>query len=241
MSGLFQFWSFLEKVWAQPYVRQVLLVTVVVLITKCVAIRTFRWTRSRALKWVGTFDSRLTTDDSLKDSWIASAPASDLERNRIDEQFQQLRRRTKHHLEVMVDFYSWYYVAIIIASSAAAIAAIALFWISKTGWANASPTAVVLFVITTTVAVYYRAFPGMFRQEQNIAENKKLYLEYVALENEVKSYCTTGENTQGQRLSCPEFIHYVDTRMARSNNVALGFDPTKLPTYQDLQTSRGKK
>lgn len=89
----------------------------------------------------------------------------------------------------------------------------------------------------------------MFQQEQNIKENKVLYLKYEALENEVLSFAATYEpllretkadalanELPQQESATPErvrkFIHYVDEQLAQGN-IAIGFDYSQIPTYKN--------
>jgi SPX domain protein involved in polyphosphate accumulation len=82
-------------------------------------------------------------------------------------------------------------------------------------------------------AAFYGAFPRIFRQEQNIAENKKLYTRYIALANELESYFTTNEGIDGKKRTESEFVHYIDQQLAKFHNFAIGFDSSKVPNYKD--------
>jgi len=100
------------------------------------------------------------------------------------------------HLDVMDFYYTRYYMAIITSSLAAALAAVALILISKSGWQETSNYIITMFFVAAAASVFYGAFPGVFQQQQNITDNKLLYLKYAALENEVLSYAVTGEGVK---------------------------------------------
>jgi hypothetical protein len=80
----------------------------------------------------------------------------------------------------------------------------------------------------TAAAAYYGLFPPVFQQQQNISDNKALFLEYKSLENEVVSYPLTGTDIKGEAKTPKQFINYVDSEMRRLGNIAIGFDYTKI-------------
>lgn len=118
---------------------------------------------------------------------------SELEKSRLNQQVARIRERLTLHLEVMNFYYTRYYMAIITFSIAAGVAAIILVLISKRGWERTNEYVITAFLVMASSSVFYGAFPGVFQQEQNIVDNKVLYLKFLALENEVFSYAVTGE------------------------------------------------
>lgn len=234
MNFLSNLWTFLQDAAQRPFMAPLAATVAVLLVMQIASRRVADWAEARGERWVQTLAGPSNTD-SLKNSFAATVSASDQERARIEAQFQQLHARVQHHVDMMTYFYSRYYMAIVMMSLTGAAAAIMLFWIGRDGWSTAKPTAIIVFVILTTAALYYGTFPGMFKLEENTAENKRLYLEYVALQNEVRSYCVTGEDLNGEKQPATKFIHYLDSRMEKLNNIAVGFDPTKVSTYEELK------
>jgi hypothetical protein len=153
------------------------------------------------------------------------------ERTRLMRQLTEIRRRAKHHLSVMEFFYTRYYMAITLFSVIGAIAALLLSFIVAKGWKDSSTYLITAFVVMTGTAAFYKALPSEFRQEQNIADNKTLYLQYVSLENELMSYLATGEDLNEKPAPPAHAIHYLDGRLKELNNLAIGFDYTKVPDY----------
>jgi len=233
MNFLSRLWTSTKQLVQHPYTRQTVLVIVLPVLLFCGSQSIVHWTHARGQQWTAALHASAT--GPAKDALNLAVPMADQERTRLEAQFDQLRAREEHHLVVMADFYAWYYMAIVMSSMTAAVAAILLFLITRNGWAATARETVIAFLILTTAAVFYRAFPATFEQEKNIAENKRLYLEYVALQNEVRTYGVTGEDMQGKKQSPAQFIHYLDSRMARANNIAVGLDPTKVSTYNELQ------
>ena len=171
-------------------------------------------------------------------SFSCSLSISLEERNRIKAQLLKIRVKANHYLIVMEDFYVNYFSSIVMFSITGAIAAICLALISKKGWDQVSEHVITTFLVMSAVTAYYGAMPSSFQQQQNIGDNKVLYLKFVALENEVLSYAATGGRTglkdqaenEKAKISVKDFIYYVDQQLAQ-DNIAIGFDSSKAPSY----------
>ncbi|MDT5293909.1 MAG: hypothetical protein QOJ76_789 [Acidobacteriota bacterium] len=150
------------------------------------------------------------------------------ERHRLDEQLGSIRAKINHHGAVMAFFFEAYYMAISVVLFTGLIAAVALFFIAQNGWSNTDPYVKTIFLVMAAAAAYYGLFPPVFQQQQNISDNKTLFLEYKSLENEVVSYPLTGANIQGDPKTAKQFITYVDSTMKTLGNIAIGFDYTKI-------------
>jgi hypothetical protein len=127
------------------------------------------------------------------------------------------------------------------ASISAIIAAICLLLISKVGWEKAKNPTVNIFIVSSAIFTLFSTFIFMFKQESNITDNKKLYLAYAALEDRITSYLVTNEffvnkgSSESQKITKPtQVIQSIDSELATLNNIAIGFDSTKIPNYQEL-------
>lgn len=158
----------------------------------------------------------------------ATSPPNQLQQRRLDEQLGSIRARINHHGAVMAFFYKAYYMSIVIVMFAGIIAALTLFFIAQDGWSDTNPYVKTVFLVMTAAAAYYGLFPTVFQQQQNISDNKALFLAYKALENEVISYPLTLTNIKGEGKTPAQFITYVDSEMGRLGNIAIGFDYTKI-------------
>jgi hypothetical protein len=194
--------------------------------------------------------ANLKPDEQLALKFGPDSPANQAEQARLQEQVERIRKRIKLHLDVMEFFYIRYYMVILTFAIAGALAAITLVLVSKRGWEQTNEYILTAFFVMTACAVFFGAFPGMFQQEQNIKENKALYLKYEALENEVLSFAATYEPLlretkadalanklpQQAKTAIPErvrkFIHYIDEQLAQGN-IAIGFDYSQIPTYKN--------
>jgi hypothetical protein len=157
-----------------------------------------------------------------------ATPPTAAQQNRLDEQLAGIRARRNHHGAVMAFFFKAYYMSISVVMVAGLVAALALFFIAQNGWSGTNLYVKTIFLVMTAVTAYYGLFPSVFQQQQNISDNKSLFLAYKALENEVISYPLTLTNVNGEEKSATQFITYVDSKMNTLGNIAIGFDYTKI-------------
>jgi hypothetical protein len=199
-------------------------------------------------------DFRKTYTEKLT-SYANTLDASAAEKQRLRDQALEVRIRAISQFEMTKYFYRQFFVAISMSAMWAVVSAVTLFSMSKLGWDNCkSKPLVAVFVVSSGVTVFFSSSIFIFQLESNIAENKKLYLAYSALEDRVLSYMASGQfrlatpistelatttSTSSQSLGFvkePEaVISYIDGELAAINNIAIGFDANKIPNYQDLQ------
>lgn len=156
-------------------------------------------------------------------------PPVSAEQDRVlGEQTRIVRSLVRHHGEVMESFFENYYKAIAVVMLTGILAAVALLHIMQKGWELANPYAKTVFVVMTAATAYYGLFPTVFKQEENIKDNKALFLEYKTLENELMSYRATCGNLKGEAADPKQFITYINFEIDRLSNIAIGFDYTKI-------------
>ncbi len=155
---------------------------------------------------------------------------------RLESEIWELDGRIRHHLDVMVYFYSNYYRAVIMSSILGAVSGVCLFYIANKGWANASNYVITAFVISTVIGGFFFSLITIFRIQDNIAANKSLYLRYVALIDGVATYCATGSSDDAAEPneSPNSYLHKLDAQMAAINDVAIALDPGKVVDYKAL-------
>jgi len=238
MSTTPGFSTLVTKAWDKTYVRQAALVASLLIAIGVTQVELFNWTTRTASPWIASLDLHPSLCTNTANCFVPAVGITDWERNRIDAQYQQIGGRAKHHFDVMINLYSNYYVFIVMAALTGVAAGIAIFLVGRTGWAAASTSGLVIVIAMTSAALLYRSLPAVFKQEENIAENKRLYLAYVALENETRSFAATGEDVQGVKQTAGQFIHHLDERMSVLDNIALGFDPSKVPAVQEIGSPR---
>jgi hypothetical protein len=65
-------------------------------------------------------------------------------------------------------------------------------------------------------------------------QNKLLYLKYVNLLQEMRTHALFLPVCQTNTTGPTNFIAYIDGEMARANDIAVAFDPTKFPTFKNI-------
>ncbi|MBD1864550.1 MULTISPECIES: hypothetical protein [Trichocoleus] len=172
-------------------------------------------------------------------------------KERLIAQALEVKIKAVSEFEMTKYFYTQFFVAVSMASIGAVISAVTLFSMSKSGWDNCkSRPLVTIFVVSSGITVFFSSSIFIFQLESNIAENKKLYLGYAALEDRILSYLSTKQfalstvdapvnpgqaKTRSFIDKTTEVISYIDGELAAINNIAIGFDAAKIPNYQDLQ------
>jgi hypothetical protein len=190
---------------------------------------------------------------------------NDEEKARLQGQLNDIRNRAKYHLDVTLFIFSNFYMSIMAFSIAGGIAAITLAVISKRGVDQASEYLITTFLVMMALAIFYQSFPGVFQQRQNIDNNRALYIKYVNLEDDIVTYCATGEmairapmfitaartpanDTEDPRedskmevepftapISGKQFIHYINHQLKTYNDISVGMDESKAAAYAKEQ------
>jgi len=181
-----------------------------------------------ARQWLAADIAHFQADTPLAISPALDSAGPDL-KQRLQQQYRQVRERAAAHLEIMIFYYARYYMAISLTAFTGILAAVALLFISKQGWAASSPYLVAVFITMTSLAGLFGAFPAMFEQASNIDENKKSYTAYVALENRILSYAASGSDEDGKDRTAASFVHLVDARLRDLHRLPVALNPEAIP------------
>ena len=223
-------WQTLQKLADVSPAKEAMLAVALFVLIMAVAFSIGRkadqWARDWAVPLVKANAKRAEHDAELQ------VPGTDSEQARLKTQLRDVRAWAEHHRLITAFFYSRYYVAITMTSLTALFAAFLVGAISIEGWQSASPYAVTALIVFAGGAAFFGAFPGVYRQEENITKNKALYLGYVALENEMLSYFVTGTgDPDGPAIPPEEYIHAVDGKLRSLNDMVVRFDRSAVPDY----------
>lgn len=172
------------------------------------------------------------------------------EKARVSEQLKDIKNRAKSHIGIARDFYIWNYQAISIATASSIVAAVSLFFLSKKGWDNANKYVINVFIFAFGITVFAGISPELFKQEENISNNTRVYLAYIALDDRVNTYIATNQfvaigprdvNKENASKTNPveltnikAVIRSIDSELATLNNIYIGFDAKKIPNYNQL-------
>lgn len=229
--------SALGKILTSNLAPYVYIVLGLLLLTWLVAEGVNKFAKNKADSWSAPLQPHLHASPNDEPQFRGTLQIEESEKQRLRSQYAEIRGRMLHHLEIMAGFFANYYMAINMVSLLGAVSGICLFYIANKGWAGASPFVITVGVYTTVAAAYYLSFVTVFKQQENISDNKFLYLQYVALGNELLSYCATGTSEVTPPETPEAFIRRMDKRMAMTNNIAIGFDYTKIVDYKHILTT----
>lgn len=192
------------------------------------------WSLRVAKKRADAWTLELTpTKIQLDDNSLLSFKTGSIEeQSRLRGQFRAVNNYLQWHLYIAKQYYGFAYGATAAAYTAAGIAAIALFWITKEGVAAANRYLITTFVVSTVMAISFQTFTVTGKHKENIDANVAAYIQYVNLGNRIISFAVTGEDQSGKPVAPSEFIHRVDAEMSTLNSVSIGYEPSKIPQYK---------
>lgn len=156
-------------------------------------------------------------------------PVEKVQKDRLESQHDHIRVRARTHLEIMIYYYSRYYMAVTLTAVAVIGAGATMLLISKKGWEGAGKGVITVFLTLSCLSAYFGTFPALFEQEDNIKENKKLFAIYANMEDRILSYAATGEDTDRNKKDIRTFIHLIDKELATYNKMPVKLDPSSIP------------
>ncbi len=188
-----------------------------------------------ASRWIASLQADEPSKQAVSTSFCMppGQPPSGSTR-RLESDAREVQGRIQHHLEVMIYFYANYYRAIIMSSLLGAVSGVCIFYIANKGWTNASNYVITTFVISTVIGAFFFSSIALYKQQDNIAANKTLYLGNISLRNRILTYCATGTSYAIADKTPDAFVHRVDDEMAALNDVAIALDATQITDYGAL-------
>lgn len=183
-------WQKFQDWWATDRPRKVAVIATVVLIvglfTVAVPLFSKLLAQDRITEWYGGARHALTVTNTPTLIHPASVPAEI--RVRLDGQLAGVRNAAHTHFEIATAFARYQFAMITIATICGVIAGILLVFISAIGWKDAKWTLTLPFVVVAGGGIMFTSFTQLYRQAENIADNSRLYLGYLQVEDELLSY-----------------------------------------------------
>lgn len=167
------------------------------------------------------------TADQLETATVRLVPTP-AERSRLITQFQDIETLAAKHAMIMGFFYKQYYISLAMMGTATAVAVISLFFISQLGWQRVNNAVINIFIVATGVVVIYGNISLVFQQRDNIEASQTIYINYLALRNEMLSYWATGMTINDEEMTPAQFIHYMDRHLKAISLIRLGFNPNSI-------------
>jgi len=193
------------------------------------------YSRARADAWI--------TDSSSEPLRIPQSTSEQEAAERMQAQLSDARAASTFHLQLIKDFMRYQFVLTTLATFSAAIAALLLFPVSWNGLQKANSYLVTMFLVSTAVAIGATTLTQVYRLQENVDENKRLYLAYRVLEDEIRSFYPARQSCVGSisenmkqlcETSPAAFIRAIDKRIGDIRSLAVAFDPSRTPTVQDV-------
>jgi hypothetical protein len=107
---------------------------------------------------------------------------------RLDGQLANVRNAAHTHFLIATSFARYQFAMITVATICGVIAGVLLIFISAIGWKDAEWTLTLPFVVFAGGGIMFTSFTQLYRQSENIADNARLYLGYLQVEDELLSY-----------------------------------------------------
>lgn len=174
--------------------------------------------------------------------------ASDEAKQRIRDQAIKAQRLECMHAELVSVYVANHYMAVFASVMFAAVAAVSLFLISRTGWAESNQYLNNLFLTSATIAALYGSFPSIFQHSAMVTAHKAQMLRYEMLLDGMASHIATPHLVPSAcaELGAPlrpkvgekefpavNFIACSDAALA-ALELPFALDPSKSPNYQTV-------
>jgi len=157
------------------------------------------------------------------------------QKSRVQEQARHITGRANHHFRVMRYYYTNYYVSLLLGSIYGGLAALSLVLLTKAGWKEGGRCLASFFLTTTLCTTFFFTFPTWCKMDENVTKNKALFVRYVGLLNDARTFAAIGDYARDpqstNKVSVTDFILRMDSEMKRANDIAVAFDATKGPVY----------
>ncbi|MGB8701364.1 MAG: hypothetical protein WCD18_18275 [Thermosynechococcaceae cyanobacterium] len=187
------------------------------------------------------------TCDAKKDIPFTKSPT--MEQLRLNEQSKAIQELTNKNCKIMAFFYKQYFICLSIGGTAALVALVCIFFLSKEGWEKSNNALINISVTAFGVTTFYLNFTQIFQQDQNLTTSQDLYAKYSALQNTFSSSIVLAVPTPSktglsqaaagtvQPMTYAELIQDTDIKLNTLGYIRLGFDPTPISEIQNKANS----
>ena len=185
-------------------------------------------------------DNLAAFSDNIKDPegkekiiFQSSDKAENMLLQRIQDQYEDVKKHEHYHLNIIVFFNAHYYSVIALLLVTSAFAAILLFSVTKDGWANSSIWHRTIFLTVASASIIYSTLPSVFKFESNINASESLFKSYYDTENHIRSTMAKTINgaDSSNRIIFTRLIDHVDSQLVSNCKINVGFDFTKASDF----------
>jgi len=186
----------------------------------------------------------LDLDHSAQLKFTANLMHKEMEliRNRMQEQFSNIRAQQRQNLLLLRHYYHNNFICIGMVTFMGILSAIFLLFISKKGWMNSNPYLLIAFLVTSSSSVFFGPLPALYGYEKTSEKLKDNYLKYTDLNNCYLSYAAT-ESTlltfaDKSKIKTPvDFINVMDYHFKKMYMIPIFFDAGAAPKSDDILRS----
>src|SRR6266566_1591048 len=181
-------------------------------------------TKGDPSEWIKLLEPEMNATNFV----FAATGIAPQEKARLEEQVRHIGGRAEHHFRVMQYYYSNYYVSLLLGSVYGGLAALSLVLLTKAGWQEGGRCLTSFFLTTTVCTTFFFTFPAWCQMDSNVTKNKALYVRYVGLLNDARTFAAIGSYAQDpqptNQITVTNFILRLDTEMRKANDIAVAFD-----------------
>ena len=171
------------------------------------------------------------------------------EQSRLNQQFEIIQDLNVKNCKIMAFFYKQYFICLSIGGTAALVAFLCIFFLSKEGWEKSNSALINLTITSFGVTTFYLNVTQVFQQEKNLKTSQDLYANYSALKNNFSSSLVLAIPTSAQqvtpskgseiikKLTYADLIQDTDNKLNTLGYIRLGFDPTPITEMNNSANS----
>lgn len=162
------------------------------------------------------------------DSLLASVQLTAQEREVLRLYYLYTAARAFVHSDVFSYCYLRSFVTVKIIAAASLISTLCLFFISRVGWERANNAVINIFIMASTIIVFYGSIFVGLNYEKNAKTNRQLYTAYSNLGHETLRFLSTQRSRDGQPMTPADFITYLDLKLEELGEITLEFNTNEV-------------
>jgi hypothetical protein len=154
------------------------------------------------------------------------------EQVRLLEQIEASTQGAEKHAGLALHFHSQAKASVILSLVLGVTAGTLGVLISRDGWEKTDNSYIIAFALMSTTALFFTQFPRILQSDNNFQNNRDIYLGYLTLENQIRSFVATeggiGDDPENKdkfsRIDTNRFIHSVDNKLSELNQLSISID-----------------
>jgi len=163
----------------------------------------------------------------------------DVLRNRMQDQYSDIRGHQLQNLLMLKHYYQNYFICIGMVTVMGILSAIFLLFISKKGWMNSNAHLLTAFLITSSSGVFFGPIPTLYGYIETSEKLRNNYLAY----NELSNYYATYAAIESTLMTFPDrkpiknaadFINVIDYHVKKMQEIPVFFNANATPKVDEI-------